>query len=387
MQQLMTKFLGVDKSSVCAASGAVTPFSALRISMSCFCIYSAVTIVSATPWEVERPRILEGRVGLLKSSTYVSLSLCPTSFRLSALLSECVTAQQYCQLPLILLFVGTKHFLHIHSSFSELTSLSYAPSTFGTQMNVLEGSENPRASAIDQVDLPEEDSVYVNPCRSPTKQKFPQSGDKRSTSATGNTHEEPYQKRQRPIRACASSKYEPNPSAVQPPNRSRHRSIPPGLTPISSKPASHSREHRKFKTMSAKVSSPKLAYNSVDEAIREQRLFHSVLQTPVRLEEIEAKEDSDAEECLRYEREWRLAIANDEVNDFTDTLPVEKLFFNLWNQFLTMEFHAYADKTVPPACMQFVKSMVECIMALSQSYRSSSIMDSNVVFVYAVLYF
>lgn len=238
-------------------------------------------------------------------------------------------------------------------------------------MNLSRGDEDQPAITVDQFDLPEEDSVYINPRRIPAKEKLPRSGDKRPSTGPKDTQEEPSRKRQRLTRTCAStSKDELQPSAREPLDDTYCRSASLGPNPTVSKHADGSKELRRPKAVRAKVSSVKLAYESVDQAIREQRLYHSVVQTPVQLEEVEAGEDSDEEECLQYEREWRLAIANDEVNDFTDTLPVEKLFFNLWNQFLTMEFHTYADKTLPPACMQFVKSTVECIMALARNNGS-----------------
>lgn len=96
------------------------------------------------------------------------------------------------------------------------------------------------------------------------------------------------------------------------------------------------------------------AFKSVQYAVKKNLLFHSVIQTPLSLEEFCDGVDSDAD--ASEEQEWRLGMKADEVNEYVDTISVEKLFMNLWNQFIRMEFVAYADKTIAPACVAFVRS-------------------------------
>ena len=96
------------------------------------------------------------------------------------------------------------------------------------------------------------------------------------------------------------------------------------------------------------------AFKSIQHAVRKNMLFHSFVQTPLSLEEFCDGVDSDADPS--EEQEWRLGMKADEVNEYVDTISVEKLFMNLWNQFIRMEFVAYADKTIAPACVAFVKS-------------------------------
>lgn len=248
-------------------------------------------------------------------------------------------------------------------------------------MKLVEGNDSRRFPAVDCFKEPIEDAVYVGPKRDMTTSPasssdvFAPSGSnsraKRSVEAINGSAIEPAAKRQRPVRACTSLARVPaNGTEVNDAGRSRRRRSEGweanGRERVNGEAATHGKTNgkvrrgegkpgKKAKAVKSKVASVKLAYQSVAQAVKEKRLYHSVLQTPVKVEEVEGGKDSDAEEELGYEREWRLALANTEVDDFSDTLPVEKLFFNLWNQFLTMDFHAYSDRMVAPACMQFVK--------------------------------
>lgn len=94
------------------------------------------------------------------------------------------------------------------------------------------------------------------------------------------------------------------------------------------------------------------AFSSVHTASR--RLYHSVLQTPLCLKGFDDGADSDADE--EAEQVWRLRLTDDDVEDYLDTIAVEKLFMNLWNQFTRMDYAVRADRHVAPACMAFVKS-------------------------------
>eukprot|EP00177_Eucheuma_denticulatum_P000208 GFKZ01000363.1.p1 GENE.GFKZ01000363.1~~GFKZ01000363.1.p1 ORF type:complete len:487 (+),score=60.22 GFKZ01000363.1:49-1461(+) len=248
-------------------------------------------------------------------------------------------------------------------------------------MKLVEGDDCRRFPAVDCFKEPVDDAIYVGPKRNMTTspassaelvvQPGSSSGVKRSAEAVNNSGIEPAAKRQRPVRACASSSKVVangvNGNETRRPLRSRSevwegngkgRENGHAMTHGKSNGKvrkGEGKHGKKSKVVKSKVASAKLAYQSVAQAVKERRLYHSVLQTPVKVEEVEGGEDSDAEEKLDYEREWRLALANTEVDDFSDTLPVEKLFFNLWNQFLTIDFHTYCDRMVAPACMQFVK--------------------------------
>lgn len=98
----------------------------------------------------------------------------------------------------------------------------------------------------------------------------------------------------------------------------------------------------------------KPSFSSVEQGITQGRLFHTVSQTPLRAEAVEM-EDSDVEDD--EEREWRFRLRRDEIVEYVDTLPVESLFMNLWNQFVGMEFCLDSDRSMASACDSFVKSM------------------------------
>lgn len=106
----------------------------------------------------------------------------------------------------------------------------------------------------------------------------------------------------------------------------------------------------------------KLAYASVEAAVGERKLFHSVVQHPVTMREIRDGDDSD--EGTRGEMEWRQKLDDEEVLDYVDTIPIEKLFMNLWNQFMNMEFFAYADRRVARACHLFATSKFLCCICV-----------------------
>lgn len=191
-----------------------------------------------------------------------------------------------------------------------------------------------------------EDSDFVKAKKSP-RVIAPLAGEKRPAGEAQLTLNGNDQKRQRPVRACTTQvTEEPIPS----PRRAGSAS-----GSASSRRANDSKERKKSRPRS-KPSSALFAYNDLKQAVREKRLYHTVVQTAITEKAAENYVDSDDEDNMQYDKEFRLRIANNEVDDFTDTLPVEKLFFNLWNQFLTCDYHAYADKMVAPGCMIFVKS-------------------------------
>lgn len=95
------------------------------------------------------------------------------------------------------------------------------------------------------------------------------------------------------------------------------------------------------------------AFKSVQEAATDERLFHSVVQNPLQVNHI-GLDDSDGE--VADEQEWRSRIRCEEMVEFTDTIPVEQLFMNLWNQFVGMELRVDADQLVAPTCRAFLDS-------------------------------
>lgn len=100
-------------------------------------------------------------------------------------------------------------------------------------------------------------------------------------------------------------------------------------------------------------------FQTVEDAIKEGRLFHSVVQNPYRTDHADL-DDSDTE--VADEQEWRLRLRSEEMFEFTDTLAVEQLFMNLWNQFVGMEFRLDSDRAVAGACRAFLES--KCIIFL-----------------------
>lgn len=114
-------------------------------------------------------------------------------------------------------------------------------------------------------------------------------------------------------------------------------------------------EKRKKKPVGKKpIGNP--AFSSVSQAIRDERLFHSVVQRPLCVTEFENGCDSDDESEDQEERKWRLKQVDEEIEEYVDTIAVEKLFMNLWNQFVTLEHAIIADRYVAPACLQFARS-------------------------------
>lgn len=97
------------------------------------------------------------------------------------------------------------------------------------------------------------------------------------------------------------------------------------------------------------------AFRSISAAVQNDRLYHSVLQQPLNLQRYDEGADSDAESDDQDELKWRSEIVEDEIEEFTDTIAVEKLFMCLWNQFAKMENPIRADRDVAPACLRFVQ--------------------------------
>lgn len=214
-----------------------------------------------------------------------------------------------------------------------------------SQMKLLEGQEGLLATSVDRFSEPDEENLYVNPARyGPRREGGPSSraGSKRPSplSDDGPT---PKRQRQRPSRACVTTT-----------PKSEDDKKPPARRSTSGQPSSRKTKSAKSRNAAAKLEKGSPGYKSVAHAVREKRLWHSVLQNPVTLDEFHAEDDSDEER--EDEHEWRLRLADDEVEEFEDTLPVEKLLMNLWNQFLLMEFNAYADHRVALACKDFTKS-------------------------------
>lgn len=94
------------------------------------------------------------------------------------------------------------------------------------------------------------------------------------------------------------------------------------------------------------------AFKTVEEGMGQGRLFHSVVQTKLHMDRYEMQ-DSDDEDDI--EQEWLYRLRNDEIVEYLDTIPVEKIFMNLWNQFVGMEFRIDADRRVSSACIAFAE--------------------------------
>lgn len=95
------------------------------------------------------------------------------------------------------------------------------------------------------------------------------------------------------------------------------------------------------------------AFRSLEKAVGEGKLFHSVLQVPLRLGCVEDGQDSDEE--VSEEQEWRMRVAREEMMDYVDTNAVERLFMNLWNQFVNVDRKITSDREMGDACLQFVR--------------------------------
>ena len=97
----------------------------------------------------------------------------------------------------------------------------------------------------------------------------------------------------------------------------------------------------------------KPAFTSVEQAAHDNTLFHSVVQNKLNTTCFDDGYDSD--DPHHVNQQWRLQIMDDEIEEYIDTVAVEKLFMNLWNQFVTMEHRITADHEIANACIQFAK--------------------------------
>ncbi|KAI0566736.1 hypothetical protein FGB62_6g318 [Gracilaria domingensis] len=97
------------------------------------------------------------------------------------------------------------------------------------------------------------------------------------------------------------------------------------------------------------------AFKTLSAALKEKRLYNSVVQRELQEEAYENGVDSDAESEDQEELKWRLRVVDDEIEEYVDTIAVEKLFMNLWNQFVKMEHPVKSDKEIAPACLDFVQ--------------------------------
>ncbi len=84
----------------------------------------------------------------------------------------------------------------------------------------------------------------------------------------------------------------------------------------------------------------------------ENKLFHSILNHEIIVEDFNSGFDSDGAED--HDVEWRLAFKRFLLHDFVDMFAVEKVFMNLWNQFALKEFKITSDKCVYPALHAFL---------------------------------
>lgn len=228
------------------------------------------------------------------------------------------------------------------------------------QMSLRDDPSRLSSTSADLITEAGEDDVYINPAKYGRRLKK-SSSTRAKTKRTSSSYDElQTPKRQRPSRACVTTTPKSEDAKIPvDAKRTEDAKMPEELRKPSSRsvPAQQSRSKTKpTKTRSASVKVEKAtpAYKNAAHAVKEKRLWHSILQHPVSLEEFQAEDDSDEDREEEYE--WRLHLADDEVEEFEDTLPVEKLLMNLWNQFLVMDYHAYADHRVAPACNAFAKS-------------------------------
>lgn len=82
-------------------------------------------------------------------------------------------------------------------------------------------------------------------------------------------------------------------------------------------------------------------------------LYHSVTNVGLDVERYNAGYDSDQD--AEGDTSWRLQLADEQLAEMVDMLPIEKYFFALWNQFVTKEFPAKDDRRTYPAWKAFVK--------------------------------
>lgn len=81
-------------------------------------------------------------------------------------------------------------------------------------------------------------------------------------------------------------------------------------------------------------------------------LYHSVTNKGLDVERFNSGYDSDAD--ADTDTSWRLQLADEQLQEMVDMLPIEKYFFSLWNQFVTSEFSAKDDRRAYPAWKAFV---------------------------------
>lgn len=116
------------------------------------------------------------------------------------------------------------------------------------------------------------------------------------------------------------------------------------------------------RTASKRVARGRPAFTSLEKACEEGTVFHSVIQNRLNKHQFEG-DDSDEENEL--EKEWRFQLNCDRVAEYLDTIPIEKLFMNLWNQFVELEHRIDSDRAVAPACIAFGKRHGHTILKMS----------------------
>lgn len=208
---------------------------------------------------------------------------------------------------------------------------------------MLRGAEGAHASSLDRYRCVDLESYYANVDKYPKYMNLPSA----STSRKAVKNDQPSLREHLENRLESQAKRHASESlynnilTYMPLPRTNNLNIP-------AKPAPTLSKKRKSKIRGTP------AYKSIRDAAKSKRLFHSVRQQPLCVEAVENGADSDAD--LEEEVKWRLKMCDDEIEDYCDTIPVEKLFMNLWNQFVRVDVVFKADRVMADNCMRFAKS-------------------------------
>jgi hypothetical protein len=109
---------------------------------------------------------------------------------------------------------------------------------------------------------------------------------------------------------------------------------------------------------------------------RNNRLLHSSTFAPLRETEL----DNDSDACV--DESWRVRIAGQNLDEFSDVLYSEKEFFKLWNEFCHRHV-LYADCVVPDKLLLFCRMYAKRLHALH--LRSALILHLLTLWQYKII--
>jgi VEFS-Box of polycomb protein len=104
------------------------------------------------------------------------------------------------------------------------------------------------------------------------------------------------------------------------------------------------------------------AFSSVAEGVAQGILYRSVIQSELTAEEFDEGADSDGE--LVVDEDWRLELNDEQLSEYLDTSALEKMYMNMWNQFVEREVYVFSDRRTLAAAVGFARRYGAALHAL-----------------------